>query len=600
MIFNLRSRSKLKVKALGTVLIVEDNLFMAELMAEKIRKRGYDVINTARGEEAIKKIKEAKPLIVLLDSNLEEDKEKLWTLKTIRKTYDKKSLPVLVLCSQKDEESSENILNRGANTHLIKNEITTEDIITAMTDILNGKESASMEHKKPSEEPKEKKSPKESGKIFSGPLNIPIAVPTTGDKSTIEESKKLKVEIDKLAKRSAAEVSIIDLVDGMIKYAFLARASDIHLEPFEKKLIARLRVDGILSDAFEFQKETQPGIIARIKVLAAMRTDEHQAAQDGRFKMNIHRASSKSSNTDFDVRVSIVPTYYGENSVLRILAEQTKISTLDDLAFVEADKKKIRNAAKEPYGMILATGPTGSGKTTTLYTVLRELNTRGISIITIEDPIEYSIEGVDQIQVNNRTGLTFASGLRSILRQDPNVVMVGEIRDEETASIAVNAALTGHKLLSTLHTNDAATTLPRLLDMGVEPFLVASTVNIALGQRLVRVLCQKCRAKKKMTDAELDALKEIIGAEVLGDKRDFYEAKGCELCNNSGYYDRMGIYEILEVDDFIRDAIIKRADAGEIKKIAVKNGMVTLLEDGLRKAVAGYTSIEEILRVIHE
>lgn len=250
--------------------------------------------------------------------------------------------------------------------------------------------------------------------------------------------------------------------------------------------------------------------------------------------------------------------------------------------------------------MILATGPTGSGKTTTLYTILKEVNTREVSVITIEDPIEYSLEGIDQIQVNTRTGLTFAAGLRSILRQDPNVIMVGEIRDQETASIAVNAALTGHKLLSTLHTNDSATTLPRLLDMGVEPFLVASTVNIALGQRLVRMICPHCKVEKKLTDAEFENLKNILPAEIVGNHRNFYYGKGCAECGDTGYYSRMGLYEVLEVNDFIREAIMRRADAGEVKKIAVKNGMVPLLEDGFKKALAGYTTLEEIIRVVNE
>ncbi len=250
--------------------------------------------------------------------------------------------------------------------------------------------------------------------------------------------------------------------------------------------------------------------------------------------------------------------------------------------------------------MILATGPTGSGKTTTLYTILKELSTREVQIITLEDPIEYSLDGIDQIQVNARTGLTFAAGLRSILRQDPNVIMVGEIRDEETASIAVNAALTGHKLLATLHTNDAATTLPRLLDMGVEPFLVASTVNVALGQRLVRTICPHCKVPRRITEGEFAALQENIPPTLLDEHRDFFMGKGCAICHDTGYLGRMGIYEILEVNDFIREAIMRRADAGEVKKIAVKNGMVTLLEDGFAKALAGETTIEEILRVIHE
>ena len=251
--------------------------------------------------------------------------------------------------------------------------------------------------------------------------------------------------------------------------------------------------------------------------------------------------------------------------------------------------------------MILATGPTGSGKTTSLYTILKVLNTPETSIITIEDPIEFSLEGIDQIQVNNQTGLTFADGLRAILRQDPNIIMVGEIRDEETASIAVNAALTGHLLLSTIHTNDAATTLPRLLDMKVEPFLIASTVNIAIGQRLVRKICTECKTEKKYSMSELEILLSSgISPELVRQTEKFYYGKGCKKCNGSGYYGRVGIYEILEVTEAIREAIITRKGASDIKKIAFHEGMTTMVEDGFKKAVDGITTIEEVIRVIHE
>ena len=250
--------------------------------------------------------------------------------------------------------------------------------------------------------------------------------------------------------------------------------------------------------------------------------------------------------------------------------------------------------------MILSTGPTGSGKTTILYTLIKILNTPEISIITIEDPIEYAIEGIDQIQVNSRTSLTFANGLKSILRQDPNIIMVGEIRDEETAAIAVNAALTGHLLLSTLHTNDAATTLPRLLDMKIEPFLIASTINIAIGQRLVRKICPDCKIKKPVSIDEMKSLSEILPKETLAKYENFYQGAGCNKCDNSGYRGRIGIFEILEINNDIRDAIVRKANANEIKEIAVKNGMTTMIEDGLQKALAGITTIEEILRVINE
>ena len=393
------------------------------------------------------------------------------------------------------------------------------------------------------------------------------------------------------------EVSIIRLIDVLIDHAYKSRASDIHIDPETDRVKVRLRIDGILHEAFIFPKELQSEIITRIKVLAGLRTDEHQAAQDGRFKVQIQKFR-------VDIRVSVAPTYYGENAVMRLLVQQVEEFNLAGLGFSEKDRVKLERAIKKPYGMILATGPTGSGKTTTLYTIIRMLNVPGVSIITIEDPIEYSIEGIEQIQINPRTGLTFATGLRSILRQDPNIIMVGEIRDNETASIAVNAALTGHLLLSTLHTNDAPTTLPRLMDMKIEPFLVASTINIAMGQRLVRKICPDCKMKKEITEAELKSLVEALpgisnqNLEFYTGK--FYTGKGCHNCDHSGYKGRIGIYEVLEINDEIRQAIMEHIDASDIQKIAVKGGMTTMLQDGFQKALAGITTLEEILRVIHE
>ncbi len=391
-----------------------------------------------------------------------------------------------------------------------------------------------------------------------------------------------------------SETSIIGLVDLLIQYSYELRASDIHIEPESERMRIRFRVDGVMHDIFVFPKALQSEIITRIKVLSGLRIDEHQAAQDGRFKAPIKEVGY------VDVRISIAPTYYGENCIMRILANKTEEFTLEKLGFEGVDLERIRDAITKPYGMILATGPTGSGKTTTLYTVLQKLNTPEVAIITIEDPIEYSIEGVDQIQVNAKTGITFAAGLRSILRQDPNIIMVGEIRDEETAGIAVNAALTGHLLLSTLHTNDAPTALPRLLDMKVEPFLIASTVNVIIGQRLLRRICDECKVELKATGAELASLKQVIRPEILGDNKTFFKGKGCPSCDDTGYKSRIGIHEVLLVDDEMREAIMSRVNAAEIKKIAVKNGMRPMLEDAFQKALQGQTTIEEILRVIRE
>ncbi len=403
-----------------------------------------------------------------------------------------------------------------------------------------------------------------------------------------------KDSIEKLLKQSETAISIIDLVKEIIEFAYASRASDIHLDPFEDKLIVRFRIDGVMHDMFHIPKNIHPEVISRIKVLSGLRTDEHQIPQDGRLQF------ITSGKVKFDIRVSIVPTYHEENTVMRLLIQEGQAAReLENMGFSARDLKVVQNAIAKPYGMLLVTGPTGSGKTTTLYTLLKKLNQPDVSIITIEDPVEFSLEGVDQIQVNTQTGLTFATGLRAILRQDPNIIMVGEIRDEETAAIAVNAALTGHLLLSTLHTNDAATTLPRLLDMGIEPFLIASTVNIAIGQRLVRKICPVCKEEKKYSVAALATLGSAFPPDTITPDMTFYEGKGCKTCNKTGYLGRLPIYEVLDASDAIREAIIARASAADLKKIAQHEGMTTMLEDGIHKAAMGLTTLEEILRVIH-
>lgn len=285
---------------------------------------------------------------------------------------------------------------------------------------------------------------------------------------------------------------------------------------------------------------------------------------------------------------------------MRLLSDQAEDFTLEKMGFSKADQEKINHAIQKTYGMILVTGPTGSGKTTTLYTLLKAINTKEVSIITIEDPIEYAVGGVGQIQVNPRAGLSFANGLRSILRQDPNVIMVGEIRDIETAALAVNTSLTGHLLLSTLHTNDAATTLPRLLDMKIEPYLIASTVNLIIGQRLVRKICDHCKIKKTLSSAEQKSLQIYLKNVSHKNQQTFFQGKGCDKCNETGYRGRIGIYEVLVVDNLVRDAFLRKASAEEIGRIASENGMVTMVKDGLDKASAGITTLAEVLRVIHE
>ena len=387
--------------------------------------------------------------------------------------------------------------------------------------------------------------------------------------------------------------SIVELINELIGVAYIERASDIHINPNEKTVRVRYRIDGVLHEKIVCDKNIHSEIISRIKVLAGLRTDEHQAAQDGRFRI------TTTDNKTIDIRVSITPTYFGENAVLRLLGDQSGDHTLTDLGFSEKDQKHILRAIKRPSGMILATGPTGSGKTTTLYALIKMLSTPDVSIVTIEDPIEYAMSEITQIQINTRSGLTFANGLRSILRQDPNIIMVGEIRDPETATIAVNTALTGHLLLSTLHTNDAATTLPRLLDMGIDAYLVASTVNIAIGQRLIRKICASCKTEHQLTDLEKKSLKEVL-PERMKKQSTFYFGKGCNDCAGTGYKGRIGVNEVLVVNQEIREAILAKASAFTIKEIGIKNGMTTMIEEGFNKAVIGETTVEEILRSINE
>ena len=386
-------------------------------------------------------------------------------------------------------------------------------------------------------------------------------------------------------------LSIISLIDDLVEEAQRLRASDIHIDPQADSVRVRYRIDGVMADHHTLPKTIHSEVITRIKILSGLRTDEHQSALDGRFRLTI-------DGTPIDIRVSIAPAYYGENAVLRLLSDKAQDFTLTTLGFSEENQKKILSAIQRPYGMILATGPTGSGKTTTLYTLLKKLSTPEVSIITIEDPIEYSISGINQIQANTRTGLTFAQGLRSILRQDPNIIMVGEIRDAETAGIAVNTALTGHLLLSTLHTNDAATTLPRLLDMKIEPYLIASTVNIAIGQRLMRKICEHCKKELKFTKEEMKSLHETLPLPAKGTFR-AWRGGGCDACAGSGYRGRLGIHEVMVVDEPIRQAVVRKATATELRAIAVERGMITMLEDAVEKVAAGLTTIDEVMRMLH-
>lgn len=418
-----------------------------------------------------------------------------------------------------------------------------------------------------------------------------------------EEGGGAKVE--ELAK-AAEDLPVIKIVDSLLRHAITQSASDIHIEPAEKEVIVRYRIDGILHDAMTLPKKLQQGIAARIKVLSSLRLDEHRLPQDGRFKLE---------TTEFKIsfRVSIIPVYDGEKIVMRLLREEGHTTSLEGLGIHSGSLERVMRAIQRPSGMFLVTGPTGSGKTTTLYTALEILNTPEVNISTIEDPIEYRMPRVNQTQVKPQIGLTFAAGLRSLLRQDPNIIMVGEIRDSETATLAVNAALTGHLVLSTLHTNSAAGALPRLIDMGIESFLIASTVNAILAQRLVRKLCPE-KEKYHLTKDQIKNLGEIfklddvlkimkrekaVAPDATWDTIDFFKAKPSKE-SPSGYKGRAGVYEVLEVSEKVRDLILKKEPFPEIERAAREEGMVTMVEDGFIKAAQGYTSIEEILRVAKE
>ncbi len=383
------------------------------------------------------------------------------------------------------------------------------------------------------------------------------------------------------------------IVDLLIDYAYQDGASDIHIEPEEKKFKVRFRIDGILHDVLTLPRDLLDRVVTRVKVLSRLRTDEHLSPQDGKFRFFIE-------DENLDIRVSIVPIADGEKIVLRLLTSKSREYSLDNLGLSETDLKTIRKALDKSYGMILSTGPTGSGKTTTIYALIKILNTRDRNITTIEDPIEYRIEGINQIQVNTKTNLTFANGLGSILRQDPNIIFVGEVRDSETAAIAVNAALTGHLVFSTLHTSDAVGAVPRLLDMGIEPFLLTSTVNVIIAQRLLRRVCVDCKYSYTVTRKELakniplDSIKRDFGS---SSEIKFYKGKGCPTCHHTGYLGRAGIVEVLTISKAIRKLIISGGDSDQILEAAQKEGMITMFDDGLRKAHQGVTTIDEVLRV---
>ena len=432
------------------------------------------------------------------------------------------------------------------------------------------------------------------------------------EKSSEEITGQKEEEKDKDLEEIAQGLPVIRIIDTLLKHAILQSASDIHIEPEEKEVIVRYRIDGVLHDAMTLPREVLSGIVARIKVLSNLKLDEHRLPQDGRFKI-------ENENYKFSLRVSILPVFDGEKIVMRLLDESSKGLTLERMGLAGIPLEVVHREIKKPNGMVLVTGPTGSGKTTTLYTVMDIINTTDVNISTVEDPVEYRMPRVNQTQVNAKIGMTFASALRALLRQDPDIIMVGEIRDKETLEIAIQAAMTGHLVLSTLHTNSAAGALPRMIDMGAESFLIASTVNVIIAQRLVRKLCPECREEYTLSDKEIktlknsidldDILKYLKGNKDLGktvklgenwSNIKFYKSKGCEQCGGEGYHGRLGIFEVLDVSSSIEKLIVESASTETIEKKAKEEGMCTMLEDGFAKAVQGITSIEEVLRVTKE
>jgi general secretion pathway protein E len=409
--------------------------------------------------------------------------------------------------------------------------------------------------------------------------------------SRVEPSEQEREEDVEQLRDRASEAPVIRLVNLIIQRAVELRASDIHIEPFESRLKVRYRVDGVLQETEAPPVQMSPAVISRIKLMARLNIAERRLPQDGRIEMRVQ-------GNDLDIRVSTVPTMHGESVVLRLLNRENVVLDFTALGFSQQPLQRLQNVLKIPHGVLLVTGPTGSGKTTTLYTALNQLNTSETKLITVEDPVEYQLEGVNQIQVKPGIGLTFASALRSIVRQDPDVIMVGEMRDLETARICIQSALTGHLVLSTLHTNDAPSSVTRLLEMGAEEYLLTSTLNAVLAQRLVRKLCTQCREPYQPLP---EMLRELGLARLAGEQPvTLYRPKGCPACNGTGYHGRIAIVEVLVVSDAIRRLILERADAAALRRVAREEGMFNMYEDGCLKALDGTTNIEEVLRVTQE
>ena len=445
-------------------------------------------------------------------------------------------------------------------------------------------------------------------KRLGSSIEVYFTLPSVIDDLLDQYHKDIKKDFQKIIEEnvSAARVKgtvggedlpVVKILDTIMEFAASERASDVHVENVGDRIMVRFRVDGKLRDILELPTTIQAGITTRIKIISNLRTDEHRLPQDGRFRFK-HRAD------EISVRVSILPTNRGEDAVLRLLSAAARPKTLEDLGLSGNNLKLVKEGIQKSHGLILSTGPTGSGKTTTLYNILSLLNTSTVNICTIEDPIEYGIKRVSQMQINPKAGLTFASGLRSILRHDPNIILVGEIRDEETAEIAIHSALTGHLVLSSLHTNDAVSTIPRLYDLGAQPYLIGSTLNLVISQRLIAKNCQFCLVKDPIKKSVLEDVAKDFGKELVADfltgKVEARRGKGCTECSNTGYKGRIGIFEVLKISDSLRKLIFEKESIQKLLALAKSEGFKLMAEDGLEKVAAGQTTIEEVVQAVSE
>ena len=408
-----------------------------------------------------------------------------------------------------------------------------------------------------------------------------------------EDLKKLKTVDSTQIAQIIKEAPIAKIVSTILEYAVKSRASDIHIEPQDERVRVRYRIDGILYDRLSLPKSVQESVISRIKILSEMKIDEHRIPQDGRFNFKVE-------DKEVDLRISVLPAAHGEKVVMRLLRKSGGIPTLPELGLMGTALRNLETNMLRPHGIIIVCGPTGSGKTTTLYSVLNKINSPKVNILTLEDPVEYEMPGINQVQINPEVGLTFATGLRSFLRQDPNVILVGEIRDKETTDLAIQAALTGHLVFSTLHTSNASGALPRLLDLGAENFLLSSTINAIVGQRIVRKLCDSCKAKYVPPPQIIEGIKKELGQFMPQGEIVLFKAAGCGECGGIGFLGRIGIFEVLPITLKIADMILKRSDSNSLETEAISEGMITMKQDGFLKVIKGVTTVEEVLRVAQE